>query len=261
MERRGFLAATALAAAGGTARAATGRKPIVLVHGAGHGGWCWRDVRNLLRADGFDVYTPTMTGLGERVHLRSPDITLQTHITDIINVLEFEDLRDVVLVGHSYAGMQVAGVCDALKDRIAHAIVIDGAIAKDGEPAFPGMTMDDVVKRFGPLKDGYLLKMNIAGLGFPDPTTETAQWLQRHLVEHLAQVWVQPISLPNGGTDGVPRTYVQCADPAKMSPVGQAKVAGVKNDPTWRYIEKVGPHNVMMTDPEWTANLIREAAA
>jgi pimeloyl-ACP methyl ester carboxylesterase len=218
-------------------------------------------VRRILQAEGFEVFAPTMTGLGERVHLRSPQVSLRTHITDIVNVIEFEELSDVVLVGHSYAGTVVTAVCDALKPRIAHVVIIDGAVPKDGEATFPGITMAELDKRYGGLKDGYLIPtLNIAGLGFPDPNSEPAQWLKRRLTEHLAQVWAEPVSLPNGGTDGVPRTYVQCADPKNMSPAGQAKIESVRNDPTWTYIEKLGPHNLMMSDPAWTADLIRGRA-
>ena len=83
-------------------------KPVfVLVHGAWHGGWCWKKVKALLNKRGYDVYTPTLTGLGERSHLLKADINLDTHIQDVVNVIEYEDLNNVVLVGHSYAGMVV----------------------------------------------------------------------------------------------------------------------------------------------------------
>lgn len=262
MERRQALGAALAVAASGSARA-QGRtqKPVVLVHGAGHGGWCWRDVRKNLQGRGFDVFTPTLTGLGDRVHLRSPDIGLSTHITDVVNLIEFEELKDVVLVGHSYAGMVVTGVCDALRNRIAHMIIIDGAVPEDGEPSFPGGTRETLRQRFGEFKDGYLISMNVAGLGFPDPSSPMAKWLASHLTEHLVKTWTDTISLKNGGSNGIPRTYIQCGDPAKMAPTGQAKIAKVKNDPAWTYIEKIGPHNLMNSDPTWTANLIASTAA
>lgn len=265
MERRTALGAAGLvlSAVGSHARAqVAGKKPVVLVHGAGHGGWCWRDVRRLLQARGHEVFTPTLTGLGDRVHLRNREIGLATHITDVVNLIEFEELSNVVLVGHSYAGMVVTGVVDAIKPRIAHMIIIDGAVPDDGEPAFPGVTsMADLEKRFNGLKDGYLVTMNVAGLGFPDPNSPEHKWLKAHLTEHLAKTWVDPLVFKNGGSAGVPRTYIQCADPAKMSPVGQAKIGKVKNDPTWSYVEKLGPHNLMNSDPTWTAELIAAKAA
>src|SRR5580698_6932911 len=91
---------------------------FVLVHGVWHGGWCYKRVAVLLRKAGHEVYTPTLTGLGERSHLMSPTIDLDTHITDVVNVIKTEDLSDIILVGHSYGGMVVTGVADALPDRI-----------------------------------------------------------------------------------------------------------------------------------------------
>ena len=90
---------------------------FVLVHGAWHGGWCYARVADILRARGHRVFTPTMTGLGERSHLASADITLSLHVTDIVNVLRWEDLRDVVLCGHSYGGLVISGVVEAVPER------------------------------------------------------------------------------------------------------------------------------------------------
>lgn len=107
----------------------------VLVHGASGGGWDWRTMDDLLTAEGHTVYRPTLTGLGERVHLASPDITLTTHIDDIVNVFLYEDLRDVVLVGHSYGGMVITGVMDRIPERIKHAVFLDAAVPEDGMSA------------------------------------------------------------------------------------------------------------------------------
>ena len=101
---------------------------FVLVHGARHGGWCWQRVARLLRAAGHDVYTPTLTGLGERAHLLSPAIGLDTHIKDILGVLFYEDLRDVVLVGHSSAGMVITGVAEQTAERLRHLVYLDAFV-------------------------------------------------------------------------------------------------------------------------------------
>src|ERR1051325_3898654 len=95
---------------------------FVLVHGAWHGGWCWKKLTPLLRAAGHQVFTPTLTGLGERSHLLSPQVDLNTHIKDISLVLEFEDLQDVVLVGHSYGGMVIAGVAEQVSGRLVQLV-------------------------------------------------------------------------------------------------------------------------------------------
>src|SRR6266403_787790 len=102
-------------------------RTYVLVHGGGHGGWCYQRVARILRSRGHEVYTPTMTGLGERAHLLSPAIDLNTQITDVVKALEFEDLRNVILVGHSYGGMIITGVADRATDRVGHIVYLDAA--------------------------------------------------------------------------------------------------------------------------------------
>ena len=105
----------------------------VLVHGGGHGGWCWQRLAPLLRAEGHDVHTPTLTGLGERSHLVRPETDLDTHVTDVAAVLEYEDLTDVILVGHSYGGMVITGTADRVPDRIAQIVYLDAASPRDGQ--------------------------------------------------------------------------------------------------------------------------------
>jgi len=121
----------------------------VLVHGAWHGGWCWRRVAKRLRAAGHEVFTPTLTGLGERSHLLTASVNMATHVQDIANVLRWEDLHDVVLVGHSYAGLVVTGAADAEAGRIATLAYLDAFVPGDGESnwslvndLFRGLFMD-----------------------------------------------------------------------------------------------------------------------
>ena len=109
---------------------------IVIVPAAFFGGWQWKEVRLALQAAGHEVYTPTLTGLGERSHLASPAIGLDTHVQDVVNVLEHEDLRDVVLVGHSYGGMVVTAVADRAADRVTRLVYVDAALPRDGECGF-----------------------------------------------------------------------------------------------------------------------------
>ena len=106
---------------------------FVLVHGAWLGGWCWKKVTPLLRAAGQEVFAPTLTGLGERSHLFSPEVGLDTHIEDIIAVLEYEDLTDVILVGHSYAGMVIAGVAQKAAHRLAELVYLDSFLPESGK--------------------------------------------------------------------------------------------------------------------------------
>ena len=98
---------------------------FVLVHGAWHGGWCWKKISALLDAEGHQVYTPTLTGLGERSHLLAKEIDLEMHIQDIVSMLEYEDLTEVILVGHSYGGMVITGVADKERKRLNHIVYLD----------------------------------------------------------------------------------------------------------------------------------------
>jgi pimeloyl-ACP methyl ester carboxylesterase len=137
MTRRGVLAsagvgASAAALGGAPARAQT-RNTFVLVHGAWHGGWCWRRVADLLQQRGHKVFTPTMTGLGERSHLIDGKINLTTHVTDIVNVIKCEGLNDTVLVGHSYGGIIISGVAEAMRDAIGSIVFLDAFVPESGD--------------------------------------------------------------------------------------------------------------------------------
>jgi pimeloyl-ACP methyl ester carboxylesterase len=129
----------------------TEKYTYVIVHGATAGGWEWKQVGKFLSDDGHNVYRATLTGLGERMHLNSPEIDLQTHINDVVNLILFEDLHDVVLVGHSYGGMVITGVMDRIPERIRHVIFLDAAVPDDGmsiwdlfggSPRDPSMIVD-----------------------------------------------------------------------------------------------------------------------
>jgi pimeloyl-ACP methyl ester carboxylesterase len=109
---------------------------FVLVHGAWHGSWCWKRVRKALQSRGHDVFTPTMTGVGERSHLLSPRVNLDTHIEDVVNLIRWEELSDIVLCGHSYGGCVITGVADRLPDRIAALVYLDAFVPEDGQGLF-----------------------------------------------------------------------------------------------------------------------------
>src|SRR5437868_5599919 len=126
-----FTAATMIS--GGAAQAQAAASTFVLVHGSWHGGWCWRRVADRLEKRGHKVFAPTLTGLGERVHLLTPKVDLDTHITDVVNLIKFEDLYDVVLVGHSYAGCVISGVAEQMLPAISSIVFIDAFLPGNGE--------------------------------------------------------------------------------------------------------------------------------
>src|ERR1700686_5535843 len=152
MKRRDVLKTMAIAGQaagvdGMAAKAATTAQTFVLVHGAWHGGWCWSRVADRLRAAGHHVFTPTQTGLGERKHLLSKDITLDTFTKDIANVIEAEELTNIVLVGHSFGGLAISGVADAMPERIRHLVYLDSLMVEGGKSPFDSLPPDVVAAR------------------------------------------------------------------------------------------------------------------
>jgi pimeloyl-ACP methyl ester carboxylesterase len=128
---------------------------FVLVHGGGHGGWCYQPVARRLQAQGHIVYAPSLTGLGDRSHLLNADIDLDTHITDIVQLLIAEDLYDVVLVGHSYGGMVITGVADRAADHIGHLVYLDAANPKNGQSLVDvARPMMQMARQMGEVRDG-----------------------------------------------------------------------------------------------------------
>ena len=233
-------------------------KTYVLVHGAWHGGWCWRDVRNILEDKGHRVFTPTMTGLGERAHLLTEQTDLETHIQDIVSHIEFEDLDDVILVGHSYGGMVITGVVDRLKERMSHIVYLDAAVPDDGEnfaSQAPGMTPEVtkvVEESFRSLsKDGLVMDVFPAvDLGIPETDSRSINWVTKHMTPHPLKTWLDPITLKNKGSKGVLRTYIHCVKPAMEQASFAAHYAVLKDNPSWRALTIDTGHDAMVTMPD-----------
>src|SRR5205809_2952479 len=131
---------------------------FVLIHGAWHGSWCWKRVRRLLQAQGHDVFTPTLTGVGERSHLLSRDVNLETHILDIVNLIRWEELSDIVLCGHSYGGCVISGVADRIPDRIRALVYLDAFVPENGENLgqhVPGPLFNQLLEGVTKVGDGW----------------------------------------------------------------------------------------------------------
>jgi pimeloyl-ACP methyl ester carboxylesterase len=157
---------------------------FVLVHGAWHGGWCWRDVGAALRTAGHQVFTPTLTGLGERAHLLNPDVRLSTFIRDICAVIEAEELHEVVLVGHSFAGPVITGVADLMPQRLGQLIYLDALIVQSGQSALSILPLDVQTERSRTI-DHEGLRMAIPSadkFGVFEP--DQVAWLTRQLTPH-----------------------------------------------------------------------------
>ena len=234
----------------------------VLVHGGAHGGWCYQRVTPLLRAAGHDVHTPTLTGLGERAHLLDPDVDLDVHITDVVNVLRYEDLRDVILVGHSYGGMVITGVADRSLERVGQLVYLDGALPENGE-SLAEMTpaLMQTAHREARVVDGVELVLwpgPEAGrlYGVTDP--EALAWMQERLTPHPWKSFTQPLRLANEAqVRKIPRTHINCTETLSRRPPERAKRA-FDADRVW---EIDTGHDLMITEPRAVADMLLRLAA
>lgn len=233
---------------------------FVLVHAAWGGGWEWRDVARGLRARGHDVYTPTLTGLGERSHLLTPDVGLDTHIRDIVSVLFFEDVRSVVLVGHSSAAMVVSGVVDEAPERLAHVVYVDSPIPEDGKslhdllPAGPVERFRESARTKGdgwrvPVPESFLTE----DLGMPEDVA--ARYIRR-LVDSPLRMFEDKIRL---GPPTVARTFIRCTE-HDLSDVF-APFAKRARDEGWGYHEIATGHDPQILAPEALADVLDDVTA
>lgn len=224
------------------------------------GGWCWRETADILRAQGHLVFAPTLTGLGERVHLRSPDVGLSTHIEDIVNVIKWHELNDVILVGHSYGGSVITGVCDAVGDHIGHLVYLDSGIIHDGETNIPGATRDSIEAYFGPLEDGYLIKpMAVLNFGLrADRVSQNViDRFKRRLTPQPVNTYLEPLRLKNGGAERHPKTYILCtADRPRPYSAALKALLWQTNQPGWQFREIETGHNAMTLAASTLANLL-----
>jgi pimeloyl-ACP methyl ester carboxylesterase len=258
MDRRSFLATTAgVAAAAATPGMAVGAssKTFVLVHGAWHGGWCWSKVASILRARGHSVFTPTQTGLGERSHLLSKSIDLDVFITDVANVLKWEDLNDVILVGHSFGGNAISGVADRTRARIRRLVYLDAVVLENGQSVFSQLPKDVVEARTK------AAEQTSGGLSIPAPPpsafgiTDAAQGqsVASRLTPHPFNTYVSPLKLENKVGNDLPASYIVCTDPIyKMLETSRnwVKAAG------WKMMEIKSGHDAMVIAPERLADLL-----
>jgi pimeloyl-ACP methyl ester carboxylesterase len=206
---------------------------FVIVHGAWSGAHAWRWMRPLLRAAGHEVFTPSLTGLGERFHLGGPAVDLDTHIADVVAVLHYEDLRDVVLVGHSYGGMVITGVADRAANHLAHLVYLDADVPQDGESEFDLMPPEECA--------GYEEAARTSGDGwavpppFPDPlppgTPAVVAWAVARMVPHPLRTLTQPLHLLHPPAR-LRRTYVRCTEGKDGKPL-PPYVGRVAQDPGW----------------------------
>ncbi len=234
---------------------------IVIVHGAFGGGWEWRDVAALLRARGHAVYTPTLTGYGERVHLATPETGLETHMEDIVNVIRYEDLHEVVLACQSYGGMVVTGVADRIPERIAHLVYLNALVPEDGQSAFD-LTPPAFRHRFEET-----VRTAGAGWRIPVPSFEndpqTAAFARGRYVATPLRPFSEPIRLGPPPAN-LPRTYIWCTEDQEGL-VGVAELMRpfaehAQHDSRWRFHQLTAIPDAYIHAPQIVADLFDEAA-
>lgn len=223
---------------------------FVLVHGGRQGSWSWTRVAPRLRAAGCAVWTPTLSGLADRSHLLNPSIGLDTHVEDVRALLEFEDLRNVVLVGHSYGGMVITALCETdARERIARLVYLDALIPEPRDTAYDLMAPEitaalrESVAREG---DGWRVPARTGNgvFGLTDP--EDVAWASARLSDQPAATYTDALR-SDAAARTLPRTYIRFTAPAVIP---DRVVDRARRDPSWRYAEVAAPHAAPLSHPE-----------
>ena len=230
---------------------------FLVCHGAWSAGWAWKKMHPLMAASGHRLVTPTYTGLGERAHLADPSIDLETHIEDILNVIQYEGLRDIVLIGHSYGGMVATGVADRAQDRIAQLIYIDAFVPRDGQSLLDlNIPARQRMRAMATSGDGWRVPPNPTP---PDTAPADLQWLTERRVDMPIKCFEMKLRL-QGGALTLPRSYVYATRIAPADTFGRfARMA--KADPAWRYHEIDASHSPHVTAPEVLMALLQKIVA
>lgn len=232
---------------------------FVLVHGAWSGAHGWRHVRKLLAAEGHEVYTPSLTGIGERVHLAGPQVDLTTQVNDVVNQVVFEDLHDIVLVGYSYGGVVVTAATEHIHDRIRELVFLDAFVPSDGESAFSALGLGGGPNMIG-LGDDWLIPPPARDYDDPDE----AAWQTPRRVAHPVRCFTEPVRLTTPleqRTFGL--TYIKAIGEPRDTPGGAAFwEAGQRAQASarWRYHEIDTNHMVASNRPAELVQLLVDVA-
>jgi pimeloyl-ACP methyl ester carboxylesterase len=258
MKRRELLKAAGASIAASTittsASAQSNGATFVVAHGAWSAGWAWKKMHPLMSAAGHRLYTPTYTGLGDREHLANPSNDLETHIKDILAVLKYEDLRNVVLIGHSYGGIVATGVADRARDRIAQLIYLDAFVPKNGQalvdllPPPVRQRMQESVKA----GDGWRIQPNPTP---PDTSEADQKWIAERRLPQSFKSFEMPVQL-SGADISLPRSYIYCKRIPPGDPFRQF-AERAKSEAGWRYFEIDASHSPHVTAPDALAALLQ----
>jgi pimeloyl-ACP methyl ester carboxylesterase len=231
---------------------------ILVAHGAWSAGWAWKKMRPLLRAAGHELLTPTYTGLGERAHLANPTIDLEIHIHDVLGVLEFEDLRDVVLLGHSYGGMVATGVADRARDRVAKLIYLDAFVPQDGESLFdllPAEARRAMTERARDAGEGWRVPPNPLP---PDTSAADTAWIMARRLPQPIKTFESKLHLTAPPPPPpLERSYLYCRR-SEPGDVFRQFAERAKGSLGWRYREIDATHSPNITAPDALAALLHD---
>ena len=223
---------------------------FVLVHGAWHGGWCWRKLVPLLRAAGHQVVTPTMTGLGERAHLLTADVDLETHVKDITAVIECDDLQRVVLVGHSYGGMVVTSVADRVASRIARVVYLDAFLPDAGK------ALEDYAPVPRTRDDGWRVPPPGPPSSWGVTDARDIAWMERRIGDQPVRTFTQPVTLSTASMAATRQTFIQCTKaPFFAEAAERAKRRGFQYHELWS-----AGHDAMITRPAELSRILVDLA-
>ena len=229
---------------------------FVVAHGAWAAGWFWQKMRPRLHAAGHQLFTPTCTGVGERAHLAHPGIDLDHHINDLLQVLHFEDLHGITLIGHSYGGMVATGVADRAPERIARVVYLDAFVPRDGDsmmsllPPEIGRRMAEATALTG---DGWRVPANPMP---PDSSPDDLAWAVPRRMPQPIKTLTQPLRL-TGAIDRLPRSYIYCTRPGPgdaFRPFAER----AQREPGWQYFELDASHNPQVTVPDALVRLLNQ---
>lgn len=229
---------------------------FVLVHGSFGGGWVWQKVTPLLRAGGHDIYTPRLTGLSDRSHLLECGVDLTTHVRDVADLLFYEDISDVVLVGHSYAGMVITGVAANVPERLRRLVYLDAYAPEDGQSEvdlWPAEWQDSLQEKGRGLRQ----PPAPATLGITNP--EMADWVEARMTPHPLATYTEPVPVASAESAALPRAYVHCTD-GPITHVFAPFAAKARAD-GWEVRELVTGHMAMLTAPHEVTELLLELAS
>ncbi|GGH59543.1 pimeloyl-ACP methyl ester carboxylesterase [Filimonas zeae] len=262
MRMKIFVCLLLFIAVGGAADAQkVSAQPVyVLVHGAWHGGWCWKEVEAALTAEGAVVYTPTLAGLGEHANTLDTNVNLNTHIEDIVSFIKMQDLRKVVLVGHSYGGIVITGVADRIPDRLAKLVYLDALLAESGQSALSiqPVAIQQAVRKSSQASNGLTVPVWPAS-SFGVTDTAKASWVNERLTPQPFRSFAQPLALQHAFGNQLPLFFIACTNPEM--PQLEVFARKARESKRWTYYELPTGHDAMITQPAALSALLQTITA